>query len=117
MRVRDLCELLPHLQEVQVWQWHLPVSFSNTKENNFYVPSQHISLSSPLPSHPYSYHLTSSGPTLTGYFKSQASNSILSFSPALGYISYLTQMFLFHDQLYFYLKWIHFSPFFSVVHQ
>lgn len=36
------CELLPCLQEAQVWQWHLPVSFSNTKENIFYVPSQHI---------------------------------------------------------------------------
>lgn len=63
-------------------------------------------LSPPLPSHPYSCHLTSSAPTLTHYFKNQASNSILSFSPALGYISYLTKMFLYHDQLYFSLKWI-----------
>lgn len=84
---KRLCKLLPHLQEVQLWQWHLPVSFSNTKENDFYVPSQHVFLSPPLPSHPYSYHLTSSGPTLTHYLKNQASNFILSFSPALGYIS------------------------------
>lgn len=101
------CELLPCLQEAQVWQWHLPVSFSSTKENIFYVPSQHIFfLSPPLPSHPYSCHLTSSGPTLTHFFKNQASNSILSFSSALGYISYLTKMFLYHDHLYFSLKWI-----------
>lgn len=45
-----LGELLPHLQKAQVVQWHLPVSFLNTKENVVYAPPQFISLSPPLPS-------------------------------------------------------------------
>lgn len=69
-----------------------PASFSNTKEKIFYVPSEVILLS---PSHPI-HHRRSASPTQTHYFKHQASDSTLPFSPAL---SCLAPMFLYHNQL------------------
>lgn len=76
------------------------VSFLNTKENISYAPSPLIPLSPPLSSHPYSCHLTSSSPTQTHYFNNQTSNAILPFSLALDYINCLTQVFLYHNELF-----------------
>lgn len=97
-----------------------PVSFLNTRVNIFYAPSQIISLST-LSSHPYSRHLTCSGPTQTHYIKNQASNFILPFSLYLDYISCLTQIFLYHTTNFIFLSNASCTdiilPFSSVVYQ
>lgn len=82
---------------------HYPVSFLNTEENSFYAPSQFISLFYLL-TPPFSYHLKCSSPTQIHCFRNQASNSILPFSPHLGYRSCLTQISLYHNQRYFSLR-------------